>query len=159
MDRDNYNAVENFVRRYYDPSGTVKTEIQPYAYPVSFTDLLQGTSQTGTIQVAANADFVVTNIRFRAVETNDGIANNPLIDLLLTDAGSQQQLTADRVPITTAAGVIVQANDAGVLPYPRIISGRSQVLVQVFNVSDLLASPLDYIQVTVSLAGVLVRQF
>lgn len=159
MDRDNYNAVENFVRRYYDPDGTNRVEIQPYAYPVTFADLLQGESQTATISVAANADFVATNVRFRAVDAAQGIENNPLIDLLLTDAGSQQQLMASRVPITTAAGVIVQANDAGVLPYPRIISGRSQLIVQVFNTSDVLSTPVDYVSLSVVLAGVLVRQF
>lgn len=159
MDRDNYNSVENFVRRYYDPDGTNRVEIQPYAYPVTFADLLQGESQTATISVAANADFVATNVRFRAVDAAQGIENNPLIDLLLTDAGSQQQLMASRVPITTAAGVIVQANDAGVLPYPRIISGRSQLIVQVFNTSDVLNTPVDYVSLSVVLAGVLVRQF
>lgn len=159
MDRDNYNSVENFVRRYYDPDGTNRVEIQPYAYPVTFAALLHGESQTATISVAANADFVATNVRFRAVDAAQGIENNPLIDLLLTDAGSQQQLMASRVPITTAAGVIVQANDAGVLPYPRIISGRSQLIVQVFNTSDVLNTPVNYVSLSVVLAGVLVRQF
>jgi len=162
---DNFNAIEAFVRRVYNPSGDptldAKISIQPYAYRAAFADLLNGTSPQQVIQIAANADFVLTSPRYRAVV--DNVVDNtqldapPLVRILLTDTGSQEQLMSEAVDLTTYFGHIRTAQFE--IQYPRIISGRSGMSVQVTNYSNILTTPQDYKLLELTFAGVLVRGF
>ena len=60
---NSFNAIESFVARFYAGRELL---IIPYAYPITFSALAQGASQSGTINIAANADFVMTSVRHRA---------------------------------------------------------------------------------------------
>lgn len=163
---DNYNAVEAFVRRMYNPDGNPvidqRLTIQPYAYPVTFTKLTAGTPQSNVIRIAANADFVLTDPRFQVVRdvdasTLDPDVAAPLVSILLTDTGSQEQLMAEAVPLSTYCAHIASA--APFFMYPRCISGVSGVTVQVANTSDILTTRIVYPAVHIVLAGVLVRGY
>jgi hypothetical protein len=161
MSRDEYSAIEAFVQRYYfnpqKPNAIIS--IQPYAYPITFSDLASAAQDTKTVQVAANADFVLTNPRMIVTTAANGVIQSPLIDFLLTDTGSQEQLMADFIPVTSFFTQPQFAQGADALPYPRIISGRSGMLMQVVNVSDQLAAPVTYKKAKFEFCGVLVRGF
>jgi hypothetical protein len=168
---DNYNAIEAFVRRVYNPDGDpgrdARITIQPYAYQVAFDDLgaTSGALQVGVINIAANADFVLTDPRFQAIVDVASLTTPfpscdiaaPLIDVLLTDSGSQEQLMAEEVPVPTYFAHIASA--APTFMYPRVISGRSQLTVQVRNTSAILTEDIDYLKLRLVFAGVLVRGF
>ena len=156
---DNYNAIEAFVRRVYNPDGRYNIQISPYSYLARFDDLANGATAQQNIQIAANADFVVTNPRMTAFLAASGIVQTPMLSLLITDTGSQEQLMSEAVPAVTYCGQPEYANESSILPYPRIISGRSAVAVNVTNFSDLASSPVTYKRVWIVLAGVLVRGF
>jgi hypothetical protein len=161
---DNYNAIEAYVRRVYNPSGNPAIDqriiIEPYAYPVNFLDLTAGTPQQTTMQIAANADFVLTDPRYQAVRDVDALTLDPdvaapLVSILLTDSGSQQQLMSTATALPTYFAHIASA--APKFMYPRIISGRSGLTIQAFNTSDVLTTPVVYPLVSLTFAGVLVR--
>lgn len=156
---EQYNALENFVQRYFDPNNNLRIELSPYSYRATFENLLNGTTQTKMVNVAANADFVFNAVRYRCVTAADGVIAEPLVDILLTDAGSQEQLMVESQPLNLIAGVPTLANDSALWPYPRIISGRSQLNVQASNVSDILSTPVDYDRLVIVFSGVLVRTF
>jgi hypothetical protein len=156
---DQLSAIEGFVGRNYDPNGNKTITIQPYAYTVVFEDLAAGGSGNKNIQIAANADFVLVAPRSFTVIADSGYVADPLVKVLLTDAGSQEQLMSEAISITSYFGQPQRANDTGVLPYPRIISGRSQLNVQVTNYSDILTSSVAYKRLQLDFVGVLVRGF
>lgn len=161
---DNYNSIEAFVRRVYNPHGDpqldAKLSIQPYAYRCSFAAVAPGASPQTVINIAANADFVLTAPRFHAVIDAAGAANHdnsPLIRVLLTDTGSQENLMSEAVDLLSYFGHPETAEFQ--LQYPRIISGRSGLAVQINNYSNILTAPETYILVELTFAGVLVRGF
>lgn len=155
---DNYNAIEALVRRWYGP----RCFIQPYAYPLTFTDLTQGVPQTQSVNNAANSDFILTDPRYQVIRDVDPTSLDPdvpapLINVLLTDSGSQEQLMSEAVPLPTYFAHIASA--APHFMYPRVIAGRSQLTCQIQNTSGDLASPIVYPKVVLTFAGVLVRTF
>ena len=147
--------LENFIRRNYRLDGNVQISIEPYAYELAFTTLASGDTQTGTIQIQANADLVLTSPRFRCVQDSTDAALRdvvPEIKLLLTDSGSQQQLMNTGVDISTYFGQIGRAPYD--LMYPRIISGRSAMVIQAQNYGT-----VTYERLELTFAGVLVKGF
>jgi len=161
---DNYNSIEAFVRRVYNPHGDpaldAKLSIQPYAYRVGFAAVAPGASPQSVVNIAANADFVLTAPRFHAVIDAAGVANHdnyPLIRVLMTDTGSQEQLMSEAVDLQSYFGHPLTAEFQ--LTYPRIISGRSGLSVQITNYSNIMTAPETYVLVELTLAGFLVRGF
>lgn len=145
---DNYNAVEAFVRRVYNPNGDPEIDrnliIQPYAYQVDATLTAAGSPSSEVIQVAANADFILTDLTYFAEDTtNDAQDVTPMILLTMSDLGSQQPLTSEAVLLPTLAVKASGSNRRYV--YPRIISGRSGLQVQMSNNSTALGDATDYI--------------
>lgn len=122
--------IESFCARYY--SGR-KLSLIPYAYQVSFTGLSQGTSQTATLTMQANADFIGLMFHHRA---NIGAAQNvstktaPYIRMLVVDTGSNNQFTSAAVDLENYS---TNGNIVSDLPYPRIVSGRSALQITVTN--------------------------
>lgn len=153
---DNYNAIEAFVRRIYNPDGDPNVDrtlvIQPYAYTVEAELTLAGSPSSEVIQIAANADFVLTDLTFTAFDTLTPAADiTPAVLLTLTDIGSQQPLTSEAIMLPTLA--VKASGSARNYVYPRIISGRSGLQVQMQNVSGTVSLDLDY-YVYLSLIGV-----
>lgn len=159
---DNFNAIEAFVRRVYNPGGDpnldAKIVLQPYAYVLNFDDLAAGATANKTLNVAANADFVLTSPRYQAVvNTAGGEDVSPMINILLTDTGSQERLSDQAVNL--ASYFWHPRTAAGELTYPRIISGRSGLSVEVSNYSDIMTATIAYKRLELTFAGVLVRGF
>ena len=159
---DSYNAIEAFVRRVYNPSGDptldAKLSIQPYAYRIGFADVAAAAAPQAVVNIAANADFVLVAPRYHAIiDAATGWDATPMIRVLLTDTGSQEQLMSEAVDLESYFGHPSTAEFR--LTYPRIISGRSGLSVQILNYSNILAAPVAYKLVELTFAGVLVRGF
>lgn len=145
-----YKEIVEFVRNTYNIGGNVN--IVPYSYRVSFAALAAGTTQIGTLNAQANADFVLLNPYYRA---STGDAENdvsPLVRVLLTDNGSSAQFSDQAVDLTTMFGHPGSAEFG--IQYPRIISGRSSIQVQATNYSAALSYNLE-----LTFAGVLVQGY
>lgn len=152
----NFGQIDDFVRRVYNPQNLPAVDaslsIQPYAYRLLFQDLAAGALSTQQININANADFIITSPRYRCYinDTNNDVA--PAVTVLLTDTGSSEQLTNDQVDLTTYFGHIGTAPYE--FEYPRIISGRSALTVQLFNYSSALTYNIE-----LTFAGVQVRSY
>ena len=148
----NISELDLFLAKFY---GGRKLQVVPYAYNVTFTALAAATSATQIISIAANADFVLLGLNHRAnvaaaVQTVSS-KTAPLARILITDSGSNEQFTAQAVDLENTS-----SNDAkeNWLPYPRIISGRSTLTVQLTNYDAAATYNID-----VMFEGVLVRAY
>lgn len=148
--QDNWKSIEDFIARTYKIRGEVN--IQPYSYRVAFDGLAPAESVTNILAANANADFILTSPRYRAVD-QDGDSVEPQVRVLLTDTGSAVQLSDQAVDLTTMFGRIGSAPYQ--IEYPRIIAGRSSLQVQVTNYS----TTKTYAFIELTFAGVLVQSY
>lgn len=158
MQSDSYSIsdIEQFASRFYGGRPLLLT---PYAYVTTFTTLTFGTSQTSTINITANADFILTQLHHRAVVDLTAVQtsatkNAPYVRCLITDSGTNEQFTNAAVDLE---GYSTNGNIVNLLEYPRIISGRSTLTVQVTNFGTAAAVTLASLEI--QLHGVLVRAY
>ena len=147
-----FAQLEAYAGRFY---GGRPLLITPYAYTVTFSSLAPAATANQIINVAANADFIVTEFHSRTNVSGSAqtISNMtaPFIRVLVTDSGSNEQFTQAAVDIITYTSV---GNFANELPYPRIVSGRSTLTVQLSNYSASETYNVDFVAM-----GVLVRAY
>lgn len=146
------NEIEGFASKFYQGRPLLLT---PYGYNVTFSSLAAGASATQTINIAANADFILTNLHHRAnvaaAGQNVSTKVAPLARILITDSGSNEQFTNSAVDLENYS---TNGNIINLLSYPRIISGRSTLTVQL---SSYEAS--QTLNIDVFFEGVLVRAY
>lgn len=147
-----FAQLEAYAGRFY---GGRPLLITPYAYTVTFSALAPAATANQIINVAANADFIVTEFHSRsnvaaAAQTISNMTA-PLVRVLVTDSGSNEQFTQSAVDIITYT---TAGNFANELPYPRIVSGRSTLTVQLSNYSSTETYNIDIVAM-----GVLVRAY
>jgi hypothetical protein len=145
--------IEAFASRFYQGRALL---ITPYAYTITFSSLTAGSTQSQVINIAANADFMALMFHHRAT-TGPGTAQTvsnkiaPLVRILVTDSGSNEQFTNAAVDLENYS---TNGNIINDLPYPRIVSGRSTLTVQVTSYEASVSLNLD-----VSIEGCLVRAY
>lgn len=124
-----------------------------YVYETDFAAIAAGATVTNTINIQADADFVVQKLTYfadlaAAAQTDSGRVI-PLVSVLITDTGSGRQLMSSAVPVPNIFGT-------GEIPYiltqPKIFAARSNIQIQVSNFSAATAYNLK-----LSLIGV--KQF
>jgi len=145
--------IESFASKFYQGRPLLLT---PYDYVLTFTALAANTSATQTLSITANADFIFLQLHHRA--TSSAFAGQtvstkvaPLARILITDSGTNEQFTNAAVDLENYS---TNGNIVNELPYPRIVSGRSTLTVQL---SSYEASAT--INIDLSFSGVLVRAF
>lgn len=154
MNSDSYSIadIEAFASRFYQGRALL---ITPYAYTISFSSLTANTSQSGIINIAANADFMALQFHHRAnVAYGAQTVSNktaPLVRMLVTDSGSNEQFTSAAVDIENYS---TNGNITNNLPYPRIVSGRSTLTVQVTSYEASQTLNID-----INIDGVLIRAY
>lgn len=147
-------AINEFARMIY---GERKFILTPYAYPIAFGTLAASSQATQSLGITANADFILTRVRYTAFAAATGAAPTainvfiPNVSVLITDQGSNEQYSSAAVPLQSF-GANSQAVDD--LPYPRFIAGRTSLTFQATN-NDSAGSAY---QLSLVLVGVLARQ-
>lgn len=146
-------AIEQFLARMYQGA---KLLITPFGYPTVFGSLAAAAQLTNTINIAANADFVLLGLRHRAfvgAVVGQTISSKPapFVRVLISDSGTNEQYTNGAVDLANYSSDGFYDNN---LPYPRIVSGRSALLVQVTNYAPAAET---YGGIELFLEGVLVR--
>jgi hypothetical protein len=126
--------IEAFAARFY---GQKPILITPYGYPVRFADLAAGAVTTQTLNIAANADFIMLGLSCRVlVDSADeeqvvSTLPVPLVRALITDSGTGENFTNGTVDL----GNYVQQGYVKQLPYPRLLTGKTAVSVQLSSYS------------------------
>lgn len=137
MNSPSYLDIEAFASRFYrDAAGQpLPLLITPYGYPVLFTAIAPGATQTKTLNIAANADFVLLKINARSVVSGETdtqtVSTQPLpqVRLFITDSGTGENFTNTEVDINNYTSISWLQG----LPYPRILSGKSSLQIQARN--------------------------
>jgi len=117
--------LQAFANQIYGGRPLVLT---PYGYTVTFLGITASSSQTQTLSITANADFILTQIKLRASEAALQTVSNkraPYVRLLIVDSGTNEQFTNSAVDTENYA---TNGNtQQGLLPYPRFIAGRTSL--------------------------------
>jgi len=144
--------IEAFASKFYSGRPLL---LVPYGYNVTFSSLAAGASATQTINIAANADFIITSLNHRAnvaaAAQTVSSKTAPLARVLITDSGSNEQFTNSAVDLENYS---TNGNVINAYYYPRIVSGRSTLTVQLtsYEASNTL-------NVDIFFEGVLVRAY
>lgn len=126
------SEIETFAAKFY---GGRTLLLVPYHYNLTFTSLTAGQTQTSTLNITANADFIFTMLHHRATSSAASTQNvstklAPYVRILITDSGTNEQFMSSAVDLENYS---TNGNIVNDLPYPRIISGRSTLTVAVTN--------------------------
>lgn len=155
MNGFNISDIERFCELMYNVPRD-QLYLVPYSYPITFADFAPTEQRTGVINLSANGDFILTDISYTALvegETDETIFTKAVPDVraLISDASSGSPFTQNAVILETYA-----ANGLGPaqLPFPRLLSGRGAINVQISNLNN-AAATYEFLQI--ALHGVLVR--
>lgn len=147
-----YAEIETFASKFYQGRPLLLT---PYAYNLTFSALAAGASATQTVNIAANADFIITGLHHRAnvAAAAQTVSNKtaPLARILITDSGSNEQFTNSAIDLENYS---TNGNIINKLDYPRIVSGRSTLTVQLTSFEA-----TNTLNIDVVFEGVLVRAY
>ena len=91
-------VIEAFLGRFY---GDKALQILPYGYTVTFTGMTAALASTQQLNIAANADFVLMGLRYRAHDTSlqeNSTKTAAFGRVLITDSGTNEQFTNAAVP-------------------------------------------------------------
>jgi hypothetical protein len=148
----NIADIEAFASKFYQGRPLL---LVPYGYNLTFSSLAAAASSTQTVNIAANADFIITGLHHRANVAAAGQTVSsktaPLVRILVTDSGSNEQFTNSAVDLENFS---TNGNIINKFDYPRIVSGRSTLTVQLtsYEASQTL-------NVDIFFEGVLVRAY
>lgn len=158
MQSDSFSIsdIEAFASRFY---GGRPLLLVPYAYNTTFTTLTFGTTQSATVNITANADFILLKFHHRAsvdlsLAQTAASKNCPYVRMLVTDSGTNEQFTNSAVDLENYS---TNGNIVNNLDYPRIISGRSTLTIQVTNYGS--AAAVSLASLDIMMEGVLVRAY
>lgn len=131
--------------------------IIPYTYTFSIpAPLAAGAAAVGTINMQANSDFFMTRISARAsiaaAAQTVSTVPVPLVRLLITDTGSNQQFSNQAVDLGNLMTAGAQIQGTADLPWPRFVGGRSSLLLNLTSYEAAAA----YSTLDIALHGVLV---
>ena len=150
--QNSYSEIEAYCAKFYNGRRLL---ITPYTYVLTFSALAAAASATQTLNIAANADFVLTNVHYHANIANAaqtvGNKTIALCRMLITDSGSNEQFSNAACDLENYA---TNAWMQYALEYPRIVSGRSTLTIQLTNYDAASTYNID-----LGFAGVLVRAF
>lgn len=147
--------LEAFCARFYEGRDLL---IRPYGYTATFLAIAAGITQTTPINVAGNADFIMTGLNHHVnvgatVGYSVSTKTAPFLRVLITDEGSAEQFTAQAVDLENYSNNGVNPKP---LPYPRIIAGRTALSVALTNYAPAAET---YGVVDLFLSGVSVRAY
>lgn len=146
--------IQAFIAQFYAGQ---KLLLVPYGYTTTFLALAQGATQTASVNVAANADFLMLSLRHRAqigAAQTVSTKTAPFVRVLITDTGSNEQFTNAAVDLENYS--VNGESSIGGLPFPRLMAGRSTFQVQVTNYAPTAET---YTSLDLFFSGLLIRAF
>jgi len=140
--------IQRYTRRFYGQNSILVT---PFGYPIFFSDV----AIPKTIQIQANADFLLFGVRYR-VPNPSSITNKVISTLALEvrESGSKEPFTDSPVVLENYAGNSVGGRE---LDYPRFLAGGSTVE---FTLTDPFSDQATYTNgLELYLSGTMIRVF
>lgn len=134
----NLSELQAFIRSLYVTAQYPNPMLYcaPFGFPVSFAALGAGLSATSSLSITGNADFLLLGL---AHHVTVGLAaatvsskTSPLLRLLITDSGTNEQYTNSPVDLENYS---TNGGDSRMLPYPRLVQGKTSLTLQLTNYS------------------------
>jgi hypothetical protein len=128
-------------------------------YGLTFAAVAAGQSQTQQLQIGANGDFFLQRFSFIG-NANPVIAQTlsasiiPQWRIQITDSGSDELFANVPIDLSNFANHIATGSDHRDEPYPRVITGRSNLSLQVTSYETVTTWNVDFV-----LTGVLVKSY
>ena len=149
------NDIQAFVNSLYTiQPGQRAPLLVPFAYPVVFTALAQGATQTAMLGITANADFLHLETRYHAqigAAQNIGNKTVAFARLLVTDSGTNEQWSNSPVDLENfCTNGYAECSTY----FPRLVQGRTSLTVQVTNYAPTAET---YTTLELLFAGVLIK--
>lgn len=125
-----------------------------FSYVVQFTAIAEGDRDSQNIQIDASSDFFLTALTyFATVDSSTAIITVdttvvPVATLLITDNGSNRQLSSAPVPLFLLAG---DGNHPHRLIHPRLFRANSNISLTLNSIDT--AQNLTYDNIWVNLEG------
>lgn len=108
-----------------------------FIYEEDFNAVASGTSQTGSINIQADSDFVVQKLTYFSDVSGGAQTDSsriiPLLSVQITDTGSGRNLMESAVPISNIFGT---GQIPFILPQPKLFLARSSITISVDNFSN-----------------------
>lgn len=105
-------------------------------YQVDFASLTAGDSGSTSVNIQAEADFLLEKLTYfadiAAGAQTDSARIVPLVTVLITDSGTKRQIMSSAVPVPALFGT---GEIPFILPQPKKFAARSSILIQVSNFS------------------------
>jgi hypothetical protein len=152
MNRYSFLDVQAFAAQIYGAGKNLS--IVPYGYTTTFSALAQNATATNSLNITANADFILLELLHRAqigAAQTVSTKTAPYVRVLITDSGTNEQFTNAAVDLENYSQNGVGSRS---LPFPRFIQGRTALSIQATNYAPTAET---YTTVDVFLSGVLVR--
>lgn len=134
----NFGDLDAWIRAQYAATGSKVLAIQPYEEVVTFSAIAQNATATQTINIQANADFVIASSSSQSFAVASALTTStaiiPQARVLVTDTGSNQQFSQTAVPLAVMFPPAEVGEDISWC-YPRFVSGRSSLQIQVTNLA------------------------
>ncbi len=127
MQRYSFLDIQAFVNVQYKNNPNY---IQPYGYTITVPSLAPAATYTASLSITANADFVLTGLKYRATiaAAAQTVSNKTAacVRVLITDSGTNQQFSQSAVDLENYS---TNGGDSRDLPYPRFIQGRTALSI------------------------------
>lgn len=150
----NMSELQQFIRSLYQQRRvgadgqvqivTPNLYCAPFGYPVTFTGLGAGQSQTTQIAITANGDFLALGLKHHASNAAAAQTNStktiPCVRIQITDSGTAEQWTNAPVDLENYS---TNAGDTRMLPFPRLVQGKTSLTVQATSYAAAESYTLD----------------
>lgn len=157
-------TIEDWIRRVYmsarganDPR---RIAIEAFGYPYVITSLAAvGGTNSGTLAINGNADFVLTRISYNATlstatNENIGAAVVPQVTLNIVDAGSSRPFFNQPAHINNIASA--PNNPQRFSPYPRFLNANTSLSIAAVGVGTTVET---YQRIDLLFEGMNVREY
>jgi hypothetical protein len=119
-----FTDIEAIVAQMYAGQ---RCALKPYFYAVDFVAFTSGSSQTGTLKLNANTDFLLTELRWGTTQVAED-TNEATIQIV--DSGSNERFFDNPVLL---GGICTTGNKPRALAVPRRISGNATLTIAITN--------------------------
>lgn len=139
-----FTEIEAYVARVWQGQRCI---LKPYFFNADFAGFNQLESETQTIKINSNADFLIVEMRATTDSVDNLFAN---CSIQITDGATLEQFYSSKVPMYDVATIAGRSHQS--MSVPRRVAGNSLLTITVSETDNV--APVEGFQI--SLVGVLV---
>lgn len=128
-------SIPDIIGYLNEKYGGVPIFVSPYEYRVDFGAIAANGTASKQLQINSNSDFVLTDIGFESIET---IAD---ASIFIINSANGQPFSYGPTPVVALCNYTILTGVHGSQPYPRLLTGRTSLSVQLTAGATPIAAP------------------